>query len=104
MQRADQLRRSSVDPTEKLVQTFNQMLKKQEKEIATVSGEGQILVDEMQNIMCRTLQIRGYKANKVETRLKKSDGIFKKFFGVGSSNQNNAKQQTSLSQEESILQ
>jgi hypothetical protein len=55
MQRADQLRRSSVDPTEKLVQTFNQMLKKQEKEIAGVSGEGQMLVDEMQNIMCRTL-------------------------------------------------
>jgi hypothetical protein len=44
-----------VDPTEKLVQTFNQMLKKQEKEIAGVSGEGQMLVDEMQNIMCKTL-------------------------------------------------
>ncbi len=79
------------------------MLKKQEKEIAGVSAEGQAMVDEMQNVMCRTLQIREYKANKVETKLKKSDGMFKKLFGGGSSS-NQAKQQTSLSQEESILQ
>jgi len=40
MQRADTLRRASVDPTERLVQQFNQMLKKQEKEVATVAAEG----------------------------------------------------------------
>lgn len=47
MQRADTLRRASVDPTERLVQQFNQMLKKQEKEVATAASEGQLLVEEM---------------------------------------------------------
>jgi len=47
MQRADTLRRASVDPTERLVQQFNQMLKKQEKEVATAAAEGQLLVEEM---------------------------------------------------------
>jgi len=85
MQRADTLRRASVDPTERLVQQFNQMLKKQEKEVATAASEGQLLVEEMQSILHRTLQIRSYKANKDEAKLKKSDGMFKKFFGGGSS-------------------
>jgi hypothetical protein len=44
-----------VEPTEKLVTSFSQMLKKQNKEVSDILTQGQNLVDEIEKTLVKAL-------------------------------------------------
>ena len=68
------------------------MLKKQNKEVSDILTQGQNLVDEIEKTLVKALQVRSLKAGKGENKIKKGEGMIKKFFGGGTSSK-----QTSLS-------
>lgn len=99
LSKADQIRRTSVQPTERLYTSFSEMLRTQDKQCSLLTSQGQEFVSQMQGILCKALQIRGSKASKAETKAKKGDGFMK--FITGRDKPKGA--QVSMSQQQQLV-
>lgn len=99
LSKADQVRRTSVQPTERLYTSFSEMLRTQDKQCSLLTSQGQEFVNQMQGILCKALQIRGSKASRAEAKAKKGDGFMK--FITGRDKPKGA--QVSMSQEQQLV-
>lgn len=80
--KADLIKRSSIQPTERIYQTISEVLRASEKTITELTSVGSDHVESMQKILCNALQLRSLKSVKIEGKLKKGEN-FMKIFGIG---------------------
>lgn len=79
--KADLIKRSSIQPTERIYQNISEVLRASEKTITELTSEGSSQVESMQKILCKALHIRNLKSVKLEGKQKKGEGIMSLFGG-----------------------